>query len=201
MLCRLDGAEPFWVRCFHNCGSPPPPHPPSLLWINEASDALSTAASSLNLVWFETEGVFSEKKKDLLAASSIFPLDPKWFLSKGWYTISQTISCSPEPRKDVGNQKTFVRALVWLKLVVNYTWPLSASFLHYVSFLYMFLQPSSCCSTWFSTVSWLVCSPWPCGCCCSLWTTLCPSTETASPPQVSFSQHTVQGRERGFQLL
>lgn len=79
--------------------------------------------------------------------------------------------------------------------VFNYTWPISALFPHYVSFLLPiyfcfsnFLQPSFCCSTWFSTVSWLACSPWPRGWCCSLWTTMCRGTETVFPLQVSVSQ-------------
>lgn len=99
-----------------------------------------------------------------------------------------------------------VRGRVWLKLVVNYTWPLMSlslimSLFSFYSISCNFLQPSSCCSTWSSTVSWLACSPWPCGCCCSPWTTMCRNTETASPTQVSVSQHTAQGEERGFQLL
>lgn len=60
------------------------------------------------------------------------------------------------------------------------------------------LQPSSCCSTWCSTVSWPGCSPWPCGWCCSLWTTTCRGTGTVFLIQVSVFP--IQNRGAGVDL-
>lgn len=106
-------------------------------------------------------------------------------------------------RADDKNQKTFVQACM---CGLSCGWPLSLhSFPHDVSFLILlcfsvsnFLQPSSCCSTWSSTVSWPACSPWRCGWCCSLWMTMCRGTETEFPIQVSDSQRTEEGWVKGL---
>ncbi len=152
-------------------------------------------------VFSNWRGLQWKMASDLLAVCSISPPWSKMVsLKKGLYTPTA------HRWRKMWKIRRHVRARVLLKLVVNYTCPLiSLPLIMSLSSFYFisshFLQPSFCCSTWFSTVSWPACSPWPCGCCCSPWMTTCPSTETACPIQVSVSQHTAQGEERGFQQL
>lgn len=117
MLCKLDAGEPFWVRCFHNSGSPPLDK-----WGFRFFEHCSIIPKSC--VILKLTG-WKKMASELLAVSSISTLS-----QNGSSHRDRTVnSFSLQMRKDL----SFARARVCLKLFDNYTWPL-VSLPHYVCF-------------------------------------------------------------------